>query len=393
MVRADASVYIKKNNIMLKNILIAALALLAAACGNTPSPADTATTTASETSLRVTAGQRQNAGIEVGRPERRSMRTQIQVNGTVDVPPQSLVSVSFPLGGYLKSTDLLPGLHVRKGQTLAVLEDPQYIQLQQDYLIARAKAQYAEAELARQQELQQGQAGSVKALQQAQAEHTAQQVLVKALAEKLLLIGINPAALDVDKLSRSVRVPSPIDGFVSAVHVNIGKYVNPTDVLFELVNPSDIHLNLKVFEKDVPALRVGQRISAHTSDRPADLHPGAIILISRNVSEERAVEAHCHFDRYDPTLLPGMFMTATVDVTTRDALAVPEDAVVRWESRRFVFVEKSDTAFELLEVDTGATADGYVQITPKDGADLAQRRLVLKNAYALLMQMKNTAGE
>ena len=377
---------------MQKIAIIAALALLFAGCGNHSSPNEAAAlnTSAEENLLQLSAEQRRNAGIGTGRPVLRSMRAQLRVNGTVDVPPQSLISISFPLGGYLKSTKLLPGMHVRKGETLAVLEDPQYIQLQQDYLIAKAKLLYSEAELARQQELQSGQAASLKSLQLAQTDCAAQRITLRALSEKLLLIGINPVSLDENNLSRSVRLASPIDGFVSAVNVNIGKYINPSDVLFELVNPSDIHLNLKVFEKDVPALRVGQRINAFTNDRPGEAHPGAILLVSRNVSDERAVEVHCHFDRYDPKLLPGMFMNAVVEITQQNALAVPENAVVRWENRHFVFAEKPDGAFEMLEVEPGAGSDGFVQILPKGDKDLSQTNLVLKNAYALLMKMKNT---
>lgn len=376
----------------MKNILILLLpAAFFASCGNASQNTETTTApAAAENLVQLSAEQQKNAGIETGLPERRAMRTRLRVSGMVDVPPQSLVSVSFPLGGYLQSTKLLPGMHVRKGEPLAVLEDPQYIQLQQDYLVAQAKLRYSGAELQRQQLLQEGQAGSEKALQQAQAEYTAQKVLVKALSEKLFLIGINPTGLNEDNLSRSVRVHSPIDGYVSVVRVNIGKYVTPTDVLFELVDPSDIHLNLQVFEKDVPALRIGQKINAFTNDRPQDAHPGEIILISRNVSAERAVEVHCHFDRYDPKLFPGMFMNAEVDVLEQQTLAVPESAVVRWENRHFVFAGHSASEFELLEVEPGAAADGYVQITAKNGTDLLQTTVVMKNAYALLMKMKNT---
>lgn len=377
----------------MKNCIILILALAISSCGNTPEPAETAETLQTETLVTLTPEQLKNAGIETGPAERRAMRTQLRVSGIVDVPPQSLVSVSFPLGGYLQSTKLLPGMHVRKGETIAVLEDPQYIQLQQDYLMAQAKFQYAESELKRQQSLQTGQAGSAKVLEQAQAEHKFLKIQQKALGEKLLLIGINPTALDENNLSRSVRVPAPIDGFVSAVNVNIGKYVAPTDVLFELVNPSDIHLNLKVFEKDVPYLRIGQRINAYTNDRPKDAHPGEIILISRNVGEDRSVEAHCHFDRYDAKLFPGMYMKVDVEVLTRDALAVPESAVVRWENRHFIFAEKGDGGFEMLEVESGTAADGYIQVTPVGDTDLETARLVLKNAYALLMKMKNAEEE
>jgi cobalt-zinc-cadmium efflux system membrane fusion protein len=371
------------------------LMAVAAGCG-TSSSSETGgnAPAAEETMVQLTPEQLQNALLEIGPAQRRTLRTTLRVGGVVDVPPRSLVSVSFPLGGYLQHTRLLPGTPVRKGEVLAILEDLQYIQLQQDYLSTTARLEYAEAELKRQQALQDGQAGSAKALQQAQAEHRALKVQQKALGEKLRLIGIEPTLLSEDNLSRSVRVLSPIDGFVSAVHANIGKYVTPTDVLFELVNPKDIHLNLKVFEKDVPLLRVGQPVRAYAPDRPQHVHPGAIILISRNIGPDRAVEVHCHFDRYDPSVLPGMHLRAEVGVDLHEAVAVPEAAVVRWENRHFVFVEQAPGAFEMQEVELGVSADGFVQVSPmRADLDLTQARVVLRNAYTLLMKMKNAMEE
>lgn len=374
-------------------MIIVAAAFLFFGCGNTTQPTETAPPAANEARVRLTSEQLKNAGIVTGRAEHRRMTSTLKVNGAVDVPPQNMVSVSFPLGGYLKSTRLLPGMSVRKGQSIAVLEDPQYIQIQQDYLMGKARLQYLDAELKRQQELNIGKAGSDKALQQAQADFSTQKIQVKALGEKLLLIGLNPQTLSEDNLSRSIQVPAPIDGFVSTVNVNIGKYVNPTDVLFELVNPRDLHLNLTVFEKDIPALRTGQRVLAYTNDRPDKAYPARVSLISRNVNEMRAVEVHCHFDGPDSDLLPGMYMHATIEVIDQNALAVPESAVVRWENRHFVFVQKTPGDFELTEVDTGAGSDGYIQILPKGNADLEGVNLALENAYALLMKMKNTAEE
>ncbi|MCK6691314.1 MAG: efflux RND transporter periplasmic adaptor subunit [Thermoanaerobaculia bacterium] len=379
----------------MKNILLLAAALFgAAACNNAPqTESGAAPAPVMEARVKLSAEQLDNAGIRTGRAQHRRMASKLKVNGVIDVPPQNTVSVSFPLGGYLKSTRLLPGMPVRKGQSIAVLEDPQFIQLQQDYLTGKARLQFLEAEFQRQQELNAGKAGSDKALQQAQADFAAQKIQVKALAEKLLLIGLNPQTLTEDNLSRGVSLYAPIDGFVSAVNVNVGKYVNPTDVLFELVNPRDIHLNLTVFEKDVPNLQVGQRVLAHANDQSDKTHPARIRLISRNLNDMRAVEVHCEFDRPDPALLPGMYMQADIEIVEEDALAVPESGVVRWENRHFVFVQKSSGDFELTEVDTGEPDGGYIRISAKGDTRLDTAELVLENAYALLMKMKNTAEE
>jgi membrane fusion protein, heavy metal efflux system len=375
------------------HLLLLFFLLLLLACGTKKTPAieEKKAVGADETIVLLTDTQLKNAGIQTGKASSQAIASLLKVNGKIDVPPQNMVSISFPLGGYLKSTKLLPGMHVRKGEVLAVLEDPQYIQLQQDYLVAKAKLIFLEPELQRQKELNTEKAASDKILQQTQSDYQAQHILVKSLKEKLRLIGINTDKLSEENITPAVNLYSPIDGFVSMVHVNIGKYVSPTEVLFDLVNPQDIHLNLTVFEKDIHKLSIGQQVLAYTNDQPDEKHPADIILIGKDLGDQRAVEVHCHFDRYNKNLLPGMYMNAEIKVTNVNALAVPEGAVVRWQNEHFVFVRNNQHQFALTKVQTGVTEKGMIEITSPDA--LSEKEIVLQNAYALLMKMKNTAEE
>ncbi|GGH82137.1 cobalt-zinc-cadmium efflux system membrane fusion protein [Filimonas zeae] len=373
-------------------ILPIATAFLLTACGSKKQEANTQQKEEEiGNTVTLTDAQMQNGGIAIGEPSRRSIATTLTVNGTIDVPPQNMISVSFPLGGYLKSTTLLPGMHVNRGQVLAVLEDMQFIQLQQDYLTAKAKLTYAEAEYNRQQELNASKASSDKIFQQAKAEMESQRILVKALQQKLSLLGIDTDKLNDSNLSKSVNIYSPINGFVSKVNVNMGKYTSPTDVLFELVNPEDIHLNLTVFEKDVAKLSEGQKVMAYTNDKPDEKHEAEIILISRSLDNNRAAEVHCHFEQYDKTLLPGMFMNAAIAVKNQHALAVPEEAVVRWQNAHYVYVCKGNHIFDMVKVKAGITEKGWTEIEGENISDSTQ--LVVKNAWSVLMKMKNSAED
>lgn len=271
------------------------LYLLLVACNSHETAKETATNETSDSSMvTLTADQIKNAGIETGHPSTAAVNGTLRLQGTIDVPPQSTVSVSFPLGGYLKRTDLLPGTHIKKGQVLGVLEDMQFIQLQQDYLLAKEKYAFAEKEFKRQQELNASKASSDKVLEQSKAEMESQHINMQALARKLELIGIDPQHLQAGNISKSVDILSPINGFVSKVNVNIGKYTSPTDVLFELVNPSDIHLALNVFEKDVNQLSVGQKVIAYNNEHPDKKYNAEILLISKNLNEDRMATVHCH---------------------------------------------------------------------------------------------------
>ena len=284
--------------------------------------------------ITLTEAQCKNAQIELGKLETKIISTRLKLNGKIDVPPQNIVSVSMPLGGFLKSTKLLPGMPVKKGETIASMEDQQYIQLQQEYLIAKSKLTFAEQEFNRQRDLNQSKASSDKVFQQSELDFKNQKIILSALAEKLRLINIKPETLNELNLSRCINIYSSIDGFVSKVDVNIGKYLNPSDVLFELINPDDIHLNLKVFEQDLNKLAIGQKILAFNNNNPQKKHRCEIILISRDLSADRTGEVHCHFDDYDKSLLPGMYMNAEVEINSVNAFIIIDDAIVNFEEKK-----------------------------------------------------------
>ncbi len=375
----------------MKYIIILSSFVLLYACGSKQTTEQTTdNAVVKETVITLTDAQLKNSQLQIGKLEERNISSIIKVNGKIDVPPQNMVSVSMPLGGYLKTTKLLPGMHVGKGEVIATMEDLQYIQLQQEYLTAKSKVVFAEAEYNRQKELNQSKATSDKVFQQAQMDYNTQKIALSALSEKLKLININPQSLSENTLSKAVNIYSPIDGFVSKVNVNIGKYVNPADILFELVNTSDIHLNIKVFEKDLEKLAIGQKVMAYNNQSDKK-HPCEIILISQDLTPERTAEVHCHFLDYDKTLLPGMYMNADIEVKSNHVLTLPEEAIVSFEGKEYVFVTEKEKTYILMEVKTGSKENGFIEIV--NGEKISQKSIVTKGAYTLLMKLKNKSEE
>ena len=372
-------------------IYLSVIIILLSACGE-KKPATDNTDKAENTNIvTLTDAQLKNASILTGKIEQREISSVLKLNGKIDVPPQNMVSISVPLGGYLKSTKLLPGMHVNKGEAIAMIEDQQYIQLQQDYLTAKARIGYLENEYNRQKDLNQSKASSDKVFQQAEAEYRSQQVLISSLAEKLQLIGINVRTISASKISRSVNIYSPITGFVSKVNVNIGKYVSPTEVLFELVNPTDIHLALKVYEKDLDKLYVGQKLVAYTNNQPAKKHEAEILLIGRDLSADRNADVHCHFETYDKTLVPGTYMNAEVQVKNTKAYAIANEAIVQFEGKQYIYKVIGNRQFEMTEVNIGESENGFTEILLPTKVMTANAVFVTKGAYSLLMMMKNKA--
>ncbi|MHB1050607.1 MAG: efflux RND transporter periplasmic adaptor subunit [Bacteroidota bacterium] len=376
-------------NIISVPILLASLI----GCSNEQESRNKAESTNNINIVQMTDEQLNNTDIATGKIENKSISSVLKLHGTIEVPPKDIVSISFPLGGYLKSTNLIPGMPVKQGDIIAIMEDQQIIQLQQDYLTAKIKLAVMDQEFNRQKVLNQSKASSDKLFQQTQADYSSQSIMVNSLFQRLQLIGINPPNLNENNISRSANIYSPINGFISEVNVNIGKYVNPSDILFEIINPSDIDIVLNVFEKDINRLSIGQKVLAYTNVTPDRKYPAKIFLIGKELSKDRSVEVYCHLERYDKTLYPGMFMNAEIEVQTKNAWVLPTEAVVGFENKQYVFTVREKNEFEMLEIATGLTEKGFTEIIGTDQAAMLQATFVTKGSYSLLMKMKNTSDE
>lgn len=346
-----------------------------------------------KTIVRLDASQVAQTPLSLVSAEEKTISPIFKVNGIIDVPPQNMVSVSMPLGGYLKSMKLLPGMHFNKGEVIATMQDPKYIELQQEFLIAKSRLEMLQKEYARQKELNSSKASSDKVFQQAKEAYESATITFRSLSEKILLIGIDPNKLNENSLSRTIPIYAPISGFVSKVNVNVGKYVNPTDVLFELVNPEDIHLALNVFEKDMEHLFMGQKVIAYTNNHPEVKYKCEVILIGKDIGSDRSINIHCHFEKYDKQLVPGTYMNAEIIGVGRKAVVIPDEAVMHEGADSYIFIEKAANEYEKIKVETGIIEGLDIEITAASGKDLLKEKIVSKGAYTLWMKLNNVAEE
>ena len=365
--------------------------LTAASCGQKKSSHDTTESSQDPNLVSFSESEMNTGGITVGPPEKGMASAFIKVSGVISVPPQNRVSISFPSGGYLHSTNLVQGKRVRKGEAIATMQDQSLIQLQQDFLVAQTKVEFLKKEYDRQKALNETKTTSDKAFEQVESEYRTQRIQMNSLRERLILLGIDPASLHEGNIRRSINIYSPIDGYVSAINVNVGKYVDPGEIMFELINSNDLILELRVFEKDIPSISIGQRVKANIVNQSSETYEATIQLISKSLDENRSAIIQCRFEQAPANLIPGMFANAVIELKSNEAILVPEDAIVRWGNEHYVFLERGDQIFEMTRVDVGSTEAGKSEIKP--GVITESDRIIIKNAYAALMKLHNRAED
>jgi cobalt-zinc-cadmium efflux system membrane fusion protein len=340
--------------------------------------------------VTLTKAQLDLAKLSTGNLSVMQMHKTIKVNGFMDVPPQNMLSVSIPMGGYVKKDNLIPGEKVSKGAVLAVLEDASYVSLQQDYLTAKSKLVFLEADYNRQKALNASKSSSDRQFQLALLEFESQKYLVKSLSEKLQLMGIVPAQLSENNISKSIAFKSPISGYVTKVNVNAGKYVAPTDVLFEIMDPSDLHARLVVFENDATAIKKGNKVKFSENNKPGKSYDAEVHVITPNIENERTTEVHCDLISKNTGLFPGTFVNAEIELNNLKVQVIPAASIVKWQNKSYVFVEIGAATYVMMPVVTGMESKGMVEVV--SGITAAQK-VVVANAYTLLMKLKNSSEE
>jgi RND family efflux transporter MFP subunit len=390
----------KKYRILI-TIIVSAFIITLISCsgGKKPAAEVKAIEVLPEDIVELRGDQIKLADIQVGTIETRALSGTLKVSGTVAAAPQNLATVSMPLGGFVKSTMLMPGNSVQKGQTLAILENQEFVDIQQNFLEARNKFEYAEAEFNRHTELYKDDVYSQKNLQQVTTEYKNLKAQVKALEQKLALIGINPANFREEDISRAVAVTSPISGYVKSVNINLGKYVAPSDVLFEIVNSDKLFLELTLFEKDADKVTIGQKIRFFINNETEE-HEAVIYQTGKSINTDRTYKVYASVTGACKNVIPGMYVNAIIESSSNKVTALPSEAIVSFDDKDYIFIfdknkeegGKPFTEYRMVEVHKGVTDGGYTEIILPEGFDVQMARVVLKGAYNLLSAKKN-AGE
>ena len=354
--------------------------------------------TAGSNMALLTEKQLKTIGITLGTVEEKQLTAALKTNGILKVPNQNKASINSVYTGVIRSLLVQPGNLIRKGQILATITNPQFIQVQSDLLNVNSKIQLAELELKRQQELNAGNAGALKNLQAAESEIRTLQTMKSTLTQQIQLMGINPATLLGGKLVSELTIKSPISGVVSNVAVKMGSYVDVTTVIAEIVDNSSLHLDLFVFEKDLPRLKNNQIIHFTITNNPGKEYDAKIFSLGSSFEgDSKAVTVHAMVEGDKNGLIEGMSVTAAVSLEKAIVSAVPDEAIVTVGGLDYIFVKvetqpkDGNVQFERIPVARGGTDIGYTEITPLKQIP-ADMKIVTKGAFFVSAKMTNTEG-
>lgn len=351
------------------------------------------TVVSSPAEIGLTEAQVKAIDLRTGELEQRNLRTSLKVNGKLMLPPQNQAQVSSLSGGIVRSIRVKDGDFVRAGQVLAILQNNEVIQWQQDYLENKSQLRYLEAEYSRQKSLRADSINSEKTLQQVENELGVARARQTGIRTRLQGVGIHAEALTAESVRSEIGIVAPIEGYIHHVNVTMGKYADANSVLFDIVDNRALHLDLTVFEKDVHKMAVGQKVLFTDANDPLHDHPATVYSLDKAFQDnQQAIIAHAKIGERTETLLPGMYVQARIQIDRYEALALPEGAIVSSGDEHFIYREMAPRVYRQVAVRVGASDLGYTEVVPLSDLEKGAR-IVIKGAYYLLSEATKGSGE
>ena len=346
-----------------------------------------------EEGLHLSAQQMETIGLEFGEFSNIKISDYVKATGTLGLPPNSYMSVNAKAEGFIRDSRMvIPGQYIKKGSLICMLENPAFIEKQENYLKLNAELIFLRKELDRQKLLAKENAGIERALEETTANVAMKEAELKSLESYLTYIGISPSNIG-QKMVRRVPIYSPISGYISRIDFHNGVFVNPADKLMEIVDETHLHLELDVFEKGISQVKKGQKISYTMPAMGDDVYEGEVHVLGKEFDvNKKTVRIHGHLEGKRPHFIKELFVEAKIWLNDQTVKALPEEAVVQDGSRQVIYVstgknEHGETEFAAKRVISGNTADGFVSVRLVDQLDETDN-IVVKGASFVHAQSK-----
>jgi len=343
-----------------------------------------------ENLIEITVEQFQNSKMEIGIPSNQTFNKGVVTNGYIDVPPANKAQISAIMGGYVKKSELLVGDTVKKGQLLLTLENPDYIEIQQNYLETYESLTFLKSEFDRQKTLFEEKITSQKNFLKAESNYKRTVAQYNGYIQKLKMMNLSPSNIEEGNITSVIPIYAPISGSISDVFTNVGEFMDASQVLLTIIDSSHKHLELIVFEKDVLSIKKEQLIEFKTPENSERVYKAEVYLIGKSIDQDnRTVRVHGHLkDESDPFLV-GMYVEAEIITYTAEKLAVPIDALLEENDKYYLlhFKEKQDNnyTFEKTLVHIGLKNEDWIEIIDVNET-LKNKQVLLKGAFTPLTE-------
>ncbi|WP_339657060.1 efflux RND transporter periplasmic adaptor subunit [uncultured Maribacter sp.] len=338
--------------------------------------------------IQVTQEQFDQNSMSLGQIKESEFPIMVTTSGMIDVPPENRAVVSATMGGYIKTTPLLIGDTVRKGQLLVTIENPEFVAMQQEYMEINGQLGYLKAEFDRQQTMVAENISSKKSFLKAESDYKSAVAKYNGLRKQLSMLNIVTEQVENGIISSVASIYAPIDGSITEVNVTRGTFVSPSFSIMEIINNDHIHLELSVFEKDIMKVKKGQEVEFRIPEASTEIYKAEVHLVGTSIDENRTIKVHAHLENEEANnFLTGMFVEANIIIDSSTQMALPTAAIGVIDDQSYVLLldEVKDNNYYFKQVPVKIQGS-YQNMTALDKTTIFKQgtQLLTKGAFSLI---------
>lgn len=369
---------------MIKNSILIALIGLFISCKEEK----TEVVTPNNGLITVTKEQFQSSKMEIATLMENEFNVTVSASGKIDVPPQYRAKVTPFIGGYVKSSSFLVGDKVAKGQVLVTLENTEYLDIQKEYVAIAEQINYLKSEFERQKTLYNEKITSQKNYLKAESDYRQAKGMYQGLREKLLLLNINPTNVEKGKFTSVITLKAPISGDITVMNANVGMFMSPSDIIMEVVDTQHLLLHLNVFESDILKIKVGQNIDFTIPQASKEVYKSKVKAVGKSIeNKDRSISVLGLLQpELKEKLLSGMFVEASIILTTKKGLSVLNDAIIKENDKSFVLLlvkeQNNQFSFRKTLVATGEVSEHHTEIISDENVH-QESKILVKGVFDL----------
>jgi cobalt-zinc-cadmium efflux system membrane fusion protein len=226
-------------------------------------------------------------------------------------------------------------------------------------------------------------AASVKIMQKAEADYWSANALYKSTKAQLEMLGVNVANRGEYEFAKEFNVIAPITGCINNINVVKGMLVEPKDIICQIINNGEINLHLSVFEKDIHAIKSGQKVEFWLPNNDSKKFIGRVVSVGQQVDDQmRSTKVVCSVEAEGNTFREDMFVQASILIDEREIWAVPETAVFYDENNSYIFVQ-TERGFLRKEINVGITQSGLIEVVDPEEI-FKNSEIVINGGYYLM---------
>jgi cobalt-zinc-cadmium efflux system membrane fusion protein len=332
----------------------------------------------------LTREQFDASGMKVGAPSTMMFSNEITANGTLSSSLSGSAKINTLIPGRIKQINHSVGDPVKKGEVLFLLESFEIVQLQQEYAEVVHQLDPMRAAFERQKSLSDEKIVAQKDFQKTESEYRTMLSRAEGLKARLRMIHMDPVSVENGTIFPVLEVRSPIQGVVTSQELELGQFIEPEITVMEVVDTRKLQLTLRVFERDLSGLAVGQTVKFYSPSQKEKIFEATLSHIGKSIDmETKTVQCIAQVQPGDRgAFVNNLFVESRIVTCQREAQAIPESALVREPERDFAWIRvdemEDQMTFRKIPVHTGVTRGGYTEIL-----DVDLNEILLEGAYNL----------